>query len=173
MIVLDTQRLVLRRLQLSDAEFILRLVNEPSWLRFIGDKNVHDLDDARRYLCEGPLYMYERFGFGLFRVELKSSGVPVGMCGLLKRDTLVDVDIGYALLPQFWGQGYAYESVAAVLAYGHRSLGLQRIVAITSPDNDSSIRVLDKAGMKFERQLEFSAGDLVKLFAREFTPGNE
>jgi [ribosomal protein S5]-alanine N-acetyltransferase len=171
MIVLDTARLVLRRLELSDDAFILRLLNEPSWLRFIGDKNVRDLDGARRYLREGPLDMYERCGFGLFRVELKAGGEPIGMCGLLKRDTLVDVDVGYALLPPFWGQGYAYESVAAVLAYGHRNLGLQRIVAITSPDNDSSIRVLDKAGMKFERLLEFSPGDPVKLFARDFADG--
>jgi [ribosomal protein S5]-alanine N-acetyltransferase len=170
MIVLETERLVLRRLQLSDAEFIFRLVNEPSWLHFIGDKNVHNLDDARRYLREGPLDMYERHGFGLFCVVIKSSGAPAGTCGLLKRDTLPDVDVGYALLPEFWGQGYAYEATSAVLAYGNRTLGLQRILAITTPSNDSSIRLLGKVGMQFERVMEFAPGDPVNLFARNFSP---
>src|SRR5688572_1209184 len=101
MLVLETDRLVLRRLTLDDAEFILRLVNDPSWLRFIGDKNVHSLDDARRYLREGPLDMYERYGFGMYRVEEREGGKPAGMCGLIKRDTLPDVDVGYAFLPEF------------------------------------------------------------------------
>jgi RimJ/RimL family protein N-acetyltransferase len=94
--VLQTDRLILRRYTLDDAEFIVRLVNDPSWLRFIGDKNVHNLDDARRYLREGPLDMYERYGFGMFRVEERDGGTPAGMCGLIKRDTLPDVDVGYA-----------------------------------------------------------------------------
>ena len=118
--VLETERLALRRLTLDDAEFIFRLVNEPSWLRFIGDKNVRNLDDARNYLRTGPLDMYERFGFGMFLVERKHDGVAVGACGLLKRDTLPDPDIGYAFLPEYWGKGYALEAASAVLEYGHR-----------------------------------------------------
>jgi [ribosomal protein S5]-alanine N-acetyltransferase len=174
MLVLETARLSLRRLTLDDAGFIYRLVNDPSWLRFIGDKNVRNLEDARRYLREGPLDMYERYGFGLWRVEEKGSGVPAGTCGLIKRDTLPDVDVGYALLPEFRGKGYAFEAAAAVLAHGNRAFGLRRIVAITSPGNDSSIRVLEKAGMKFERVMEFSPGDPVKLFAREWSvPGEK
>ena len=114
MLVLETERLVLRRFTLDDAEFIFRLVNDPSWLRFIGDKNVHNLDDARRYLREGPLDMYQRFGFGMFRVEERASGLPTGMCGLIKRDTLPDVDVGYAFLPEFRGKGYAFEAANAV-----------------------------------------------------------
>jgi RimJ/RimL family protein N-acetyltransferase len=163
--VLETDRLILRRLTLNDAEFIFRLVNDPSWLRFIGDKNVHDLDGARRYLREGPLDMYERFGFGMYRVEERGSGLPAGMCGLIKRDTLPDVDVGYAFLPEFRGQGYAYEAASAVLDHGHRVFGLKRILAIVSPDNAGSIRVLEKAGMKLERELELRPGDPVKLFA--------
>ena len=124
--VLDTNRLILRRLTLNDAEFIYRLVNDPSWLRFIGDKNVHDLDGARRYLREGPLDMYERFGFGMYRVEERDTGTPAGMCGLIKRDTLPDADVGYAFLPEFRGKGYAYEAAAAVLAYGNRVFGLRK-----------------------------------------------
>ena len=163
--VLDTDRLILRRLTLNDAEFIYRLVNDPSWLRFIGDKNVHDLDGARRYLREGPLDMYERFGFGMYRVEERDTGAPAGMCGLIKRDTLPDADVGYAFLPEFRGKGYAFEAASAVLAYGHRVFGLQRILAIVSPDNAGSIRVLEKAGMKLERELDLRPGDPVKLFA--------
>jgi len=163
--VLDTDRLILRRLTLNDAEFIYRLVNDPSWLRFIGDKNVHDLDGARRYLREGPLDMYERFGFGMYRVEERASGTPVGMCGLIKRDTLPEADVGYAFLPEFRGKGYAFEAASAVLGYGHRVFGMKRILAIVSPDNAGSIRVLEKAGMTFERELEIRPGDLVKLFA--------
>ena len=168
MLVLQTDRLILRRYTLDDAEFIVRLVNDPSWLRFIGDKNVHDLDDARRYLREGPLDMYERYGFGMFRVEERDGGTPAGMCGLIKRDTLPDVDVGYAFLPQFRGKGYAFEAASAVLEYGNRVFGLKRILAITSLDNAGSIRVLEKAGMKFEREMEFRPGDPVKLFARQW-----
>jgi len=163
--VLETDRLILRRLTLNDAEFIYRLVNDPSWLRFIGDKNVRDLDGARRYLREGPLDMYERFGFGMYRVEERDSGTPLGMCGLIKRDTLPDADVGYAFLPEARGKGYAFEAAAAVLDHGRRVFGLKRILAIVSPDNASSIRVLEKAGMQFERDLEIRPGDPVKVFA--------
>jgi RimJ/RimL family protein N-acetyltransferase len=164
--VLETDRLVLRRFTLDDAEFIFRLVNDPSWLRFIGDKNVHSLDDARRYLREGPLDMYQRYGFGMYRVEERDGGALAGMCGLIKRDTLPDVDVGYAFLPEFRGKGYAYEAAAAVLDHGNRAFGLRRIVAITTPTNDASIRVLEKAGMRFERLMELTPGDPVNLFAR-------
>ena len=166
--VLKTDRLILRRYTLDDAEFIMRLVNDPSWLRFIGDKNVHNLDDARRYLREGPLDMYERYGFGMYRVEERDSGTLAGMCGLIKRDTLPDADVGYAFLPEFRGKGYAFEAASAVLEHGNRVFGLKRILAITSLDNAGSIRVLEKAGMKFEREMEFRPGDPVKLFAREW-----
>jgi [ribosomal protein S5]-alanine N-acetyltransferase len=168
MMVLETDRLVVRRLTLDDAAFILKLVNEPSWLQFIGDKGVRNLDDARNYLRTGPLDMYERHGFGMFRVELKERGVPIGMCGLIKRDTLPDADIGYAFFPEYWGKGYAFEAAAAVLSFGHRTIGLKRILAITSPNNDSSVRVLERIGMKFERVLMLSERDPVKLYARAF-----
>ena len=168
MLVLETPRLVLRRLTFDDAEFIFRLVNDPSWLRFIGDKNVRNLDDARRYLREGPLDMYERYGFGMYRVDERDSGTPAGMCGLIKRDTLPDVDVGYAFLPEFRGKGYAYEAAAAVLELGNRVFRLRRILAIVSPDNASSIRLLEKAGMTFERLMEFRPGDPVRVFAREW-----
>src|SRR4051812_3493153 len=116
--VLETKRLRLRRLFPADAPFILRLLNEPSWLRFIGDRGVRTLDDARNYIVNGPQQMYHSAGFGLFLVELRESCLAIGMCGLLRRATLPDVDIGFAFLPEHWGQGYAFEAAQATLRYG-------------------------------------------------------
>lgn len=154
--VLETDRLILRRLSAEDAGFILRLLNEPSWIRFIGNKGVRSLEDARNYILKGPVDMYARLGFGLYLVELKEAGLPIGICGLIKRDSLKDVDIGFAFLPEFWGQGYAYESAAAVIEYGRNALGLKRIVAITSVDNESSIKLLEKLGLRFEGVVKLS-----------------
>lgn len=167
--VLQTNRLSLRRLTLDDAEFIFGLVNQPAWLRFIGDKNVRNLEDARDYLRTGPLDMYQRCGFGTFMVERKDDGAAVGTCGLLKRDLLPEPDIGYAFLPEFWGQGYALEAATAVLDYGRYTHELTRILAIVSPDNERSIRVLERCGMKFERMFAMNDQDQVKLFARDFS----
>ena len=154
MSILTTERLVIRRLSSDDAEFILDLLNQPSFLRYIGDKGVRNAEDAVRYIQTGPLASYEQFGFGLFLVELKESGVPIGMCGLLKRDTLPDVDIGFAFLPGYWSQGYAFEAAAAVMKYGREAFGLKRIVAITSLDNMPSIKLLEKIGLSFERLIK-------------------
>ena len=172
--VLETDRLILRWLSVEDAEFILRLLNEPSFIRFIGDKGVRTIDDARAYILEGPVSSYEQFGFGLYLTELKEQGVAIGICGLLKRESLEDVDIGFAFLPEFWNKGYAFESASAVMAYGRDVIGLDRIVAITSADNDGSINVLGKLGLKFERTIKLS-GDAaeIKLFSSPHgTPGN-
>jgi RimJ/RimL family protein N-acetyltransferase len=166
--VLETDRLNLRWLSNDDAEFILELLNEPSFLRFIGDKGVRTLDDARDYILNGPADMYTRLGFGLYLTELKDGGVPIGICGLLKRDGLEDVDIGFAFLPKFWARGYAYESAAAVMAYGKTVLGLNRIVAITSPDNYASGRLLEKLGLRFERIIHLlNDASEVRLFASD------
>jgi RimJ/RimL family protein N-acetyltransferase len=163
--VLETERLVLRRFTIDDAEFVLELLNQPSFLRYIGDKGVRNTDDAVRYIQTGPLASYERFGFGLYVVELKDAGAPIGICGLLKRDTLPDVDVGFAFLPQFWSQGYAFESAAAVMSYGREELGLRRIVALTSPDNDASIRLLEKIGLRFEGMIKLASDQSeVRLF---------
>ena len=163
---LETERLVLRRLSRGDAPFLLELLNEPSFLRYIGDKGVRTEADARRYVETGPLASYERFGFGLLRVELKESGEPIGMCGLLKRDALPDVDVGFAFLSRFWSKGYAFESASAVLAHARDALGLRRVLAITSPDNVASIRLLGKLGFRFERMARVPEdGPEVRLFA--------
>jgi RimJ/RimL family protein N-acetyltransferase len=167
-IVLETERLILRRFDLGDAEFILALVNEPSFIRYIGDKGVRTLEDARAYLLSGPIGSYQRMGFGLYLTLRKSDGVPIGMCGLLKRDTLPDVDIGFAFLPQFCRQGFALESAAAVVRYARTALGLSRLVAVTDPDNAASIRLLERLGLSFERLVRLSeSGDELTLMTRD------
>jgi RimJ/RimL family protein N-acetyltransferase len=151
--VLETKRLILRHLEADDAEFILELLNEPGFLQNIGDRGVRNTEDARRYIAEGPAASYERNGFGLYCVALKDSGIPIGMCGLIQRDGLDDVDIGYSFLERFWLKGYAYESASAVMDYGRNVLGIKRIVAITAPDNPGSIRVLEKLGLRYEKMV--------------------
>jgi RimJ/RimL family protein N-acetyltransferase len=166
LVVLETARLVLRRLSTDDADFILELLNQPSFLRYIGDKGVRNSEDAIRYIQTGPIASYERFGFGLYLVELKKTGAPIGMCGLLKRDSLPDVDVGFAFLPDYWSQGFAYESAAAVMNHGREAQGLRRIVAITSLDNDASIKLLEKLGLRFESLIKLAEDQPeVKLFA--------
>ncbi|MEO8346605.1 MAG: GNAT family N-acetyltransferase [Betaproteobacteria bacterium] len=164
-VVRTTQRLLLRRLTLDDAPFIVELLNDPDWLRFIGDKGVRTQDDARNYLRKGPLAMYEREGFGLYLTEIKDGHIPIGMCGLIKRDSLEDVDIGFAYLPAYRTQGYALEAAAAVLAHGRSDFGLMRIVAITSPDNVRSGVLLEKLGMTLEKTVKLDARDEVRLYA--------
>jgi RimJ/RimL family protein N-acetyltransferase len=164
--VLETERLNLRKLSEGDAEFILELLNEPSFLRNIGDKGIRNVDDAIQYISQGPAASYERNGFGLWLVELKDLKAPIGICGLVKRDGLTDVDIGFAFLPRFWSRGYAYESAAAVMSYGMNVLGLKRLVAITNEDNASSIKVLEKIGLRFEQMIRLTPDSPeIKLFA--------
>ncbi|HXA35860.1 MAG TPA: GNAT family N-acetyltransferase [Steroidobacteraceae bacterium] len=153
--VIETERLVLRQLTLSDAEFIFELLNEEPFLRFIGDKGVRSLGDARAYLAKGPLDSYEQHGFGLYAACLRD-GTPIGICGLVKRERLADVDVGFAFLSRYCSMGYAVESASAVLVHGRKVLRLQRIVAITSPDNAGSIAVLEKIGLKFERMIRLA-----------------
>src|SRR4051794_23895785 len=150
MTVLRTARLTLDRITADDAEFICALLTEPSFLRYIGDRGVRTVDDARRYIDNGPVASYAANGFGLYLVRLTESGTPMGMCGLLKRETLEDVDVGFAFLPAFWGNGYARESARAVMQHARDDFGLTRLAAIVSPDNTASIAVLEALGLEFE-----------------------
>ena len=168
MTVLETERLSLRQFTVDDAQFILTLLNEPSFLRYIGDKQVRSLEDARQYILNGPLASYERNGFGLYLVELKESYTPIGMCGFLKREELPDPDIGFAFLPEFWGKGFAFEAAAALLEDARQSLRLQRILAITSLDNEASIKLLERLGLRFDKVLTLAAGrEQVRLFTTD------
>ncbi|WP_226604049.1 GNAT family N-acetyltransferase [Bacillus cereus] len=163
MIVLKTERLNLRWLDIKDAPFILDLVNDPAWIQFIGDKGVRNLEDAKNYIVNGPIDMYNKLGFGLYLVERKEDLTPLGMCGLIKRDSLEDVDIGFAFLETFRSKGYGYESASAIIEYGVQKLGMKRIVAITSIDNIASGKLLEKVGLRLEKIISDSGEDL-KLF---------
>ena len=153
---LETERLSLRRFTGDDAQFVLTLLNEPSFVRYIGDKSVRDLEGARAYLLSGPIASYERNGFGLGLVSLKETGVPIGMCGLLKREELPDPDIGFAFLPDFWNKGFAFEAASAVMQDARERLQLPRILAITSLDNDASIKLLQRLGFEFDRVIQLA-----------------
>ena len=166
---LETPRLILRRLEFADAPFLVKLLNEPSFIQNIGDRGVRSIADAHRYLHEGPMAMYDRFGFGLWHTATRD-GVPAGLCGLLKRDILPDVDVGYAFLPQFWGQGLAYEATSATLRHGAKKFGLRRVIGIVSEGNAGSIRVLEKLGLTFERMVVVREGEPeVRLYGRSLS----
>jgi RimJ/RimL family protein N-acetyltransferase len=168
---LSTARLTLRRLEFDDAPFLVGLLNQPSFLANIGDRGVRNVEDAHRYLREGPMAMYEKFGFGLWHVARHSDGASIGMCGLLRRDTLPDADIGYAFLPEYWGQGYAFEAAQATLRHAAGKFGLTRAVAVVSEGNAGSIRVLEKLGMSFERMFSMRPEEPdVRLYGRSLSP---
>jgi RimJ/RimL family protein N-acetyltransferase len=163
---LTTERLELREFTADDAAFVLRLLNEPSFLRYIGDRGVRTLEDARKYIADGPVAGYARYGHGLMRVVRREDGAEVGMCGVLKRDALPDPDIGFSFLPEYWSQGYALESAHAVMSHARDVLGLERILAITTKDNEPSMRLLGKIGFRFDRMITMGAEEL-RLFVWE------
>ena len=164
---LATARLTLRRLDFDDAPFLVGLLNQPSFLANIGDRGVRNVEDAHRYLREGPMAMYATHGFGLWHVSRRADGAAIGMCGLLRRDILPDVDVGYAFLPEYWGQGYAFEAADATLRHAATRFGLTRVIGVVSEGNQGSIRVLEKLGMSFERMVSMRPGEPdVRLYGR-------
>jgi RimJ/RimL family protein N-acetyltransferase len=168
--VLSTPRLTLREMNAGDAPFILRLLSDETFLRYVGDKGVRTEADARDYIAAGPAASYEAFGFGLWLVMLKEGDVPIGICGLLKRPVLDHVDIGFALMPAWRTAGYAYEAASAVVDYARTTLRLTRLLAITSADNHISGRLLEKLGFAFERMAQIHEGEApLKLFSVSWT----
>lgn len=151
MLAIETNRLIIRPMRVDDAHFMLGLLNEPSWLHFIGDRGVRTIEEAQRYILSGPISMHSRFGLGFCVVELKEDRCAIGICGLAKRDFLDCVDLGYALLPDYCGKGYAFEASSAVLEHAQRVLGITRIVATVRANNRDSIRLLEKLGFYFDR----------------------
>lgn len=163
-----TTRLTLHLMTVNDAPFMLGLLNEPSFHEYIGDRGVRTLDGARQYLLTGTIASYGFNGFGMYLVRERGIGTPVGICGLVHRMGLDDADLGFALLPEFWGRGYAVEAAAAVLEYAWRGLGLLRVVAIVSSGNTRSVRVLEQVGFAYERMVQlFDNAAFVQLFQRE------
>jgi RimJ/RimL family protein N-acetyltransferase len=169
--VLETDRLLLRRITTGDADFLLRHLNDPSFHQFIGDRGVRTVEQARHYIRERALSSYTEFGYGIYLVQLKSSGEPIGTCGLINRHGMDDVEVGFALLPAYWSHGYALEAAQAVMEYGYGELNLDRIVAIVNPGNHRSYRLLEKLGLRFERRIQLPAdGSEVELFTPPADP---
>lgn len=148
--ILQTERLILRQLTLTDTPFIIELLNSEGWIKYIGERNIKNADQARQYLMDGPIKSYRENGFGLYAVTLKNNNAAIGMCGLVQRNYLPHPDIGYAFLPQYNGRGYAFEIAKAVLQYAFTELKKERILAITLPGNKNSVKLLLKLGMKCE-----------------------
>ena len=174
--ILETERLILREIVENDDEFILDLLNQPSFIKYIGDRHVRTVDDAKNFIENRYRASYAEHGFGLYTVELKVESetknqkpktknlIPIGICGFVKRDTLPEADIGFAFLPQFERKGYALESATAIMEYGRETLKLKRVLAITSIDNESSGRLLAKLGFEFEDLIK-SGDEQLKLFS--------
>ncbi len=152
--ILETERLRLREVEESDAEFVLEVLNEPAFIRFVADRGVRTRADAVEYIRSKIRPSYTEFGFGFYIVEVKTNHEAIGMCGLIKRETVEDVDMGYSILQRFWRSGYAFEAAAALLKYGREQLGLPRIVGFTAPDNLSSIKLLEKLGLRYEKTIQ-------------------
>ena len=168
--ILETGRLRLRPLTLTDTAFIIELLNSPGWLQYIGDRNVRTETEAVAYLENGPLASYEKNGYGLYLVERKEDSLRIGMCGILKRIELDTPDIGYALLPEYHGMGYAREIASATLLYAKEKLGLPLVAAIVQPDNERSIALLKKNGFSFEKMFSFQGKEeLLELYKKEFS----
>ena len=166
--ILETERLIVREIVAEDDEFILDLLNQPSFIKYIGDRHVRSREEAREFIENRYRSSYRAHGYGLYTVESKETGAPLGMCGFVRRETLPAADIGFAFLPQFEGRGYAFESASAMMNYGREVLGFKRVLAITSLDNESSGRLLGKLGFKFDG-VKTIGGEELKLFSS----GNE
>ena len=163
--ILETERLRLREFTVDDTKFIIELLNNPGWMKFIGDKNVRTEDEAALYLQNGPLKSYEQNGFGRSMVETKNNQAAIGMCGIIKRGNMENPDIGFAFLPRFYGKGYAFEIASATLSYAIQELGIPKVAAITLPGNLRSIMLLEKMGFKFIKPINSDNNEELLLYS--------
>jgi RimJ/RimL family protein N-acetyltransferase len=164
--ILETERLTLHHLTQEDVPFIIELLNDPDWLHFIGDRNVRTVEQAQFYLENGPIKSYRELGFGIYLVRLKEDNTPIGTCGLLRREVLPAPDIGYAFLPAYRGKGYALEAAQATVQYGQEKLGMDTILAYTTPDNEKSGSLLEKLGLRFQKLFPWpETGEQLKLYS--------
>ncbi len=166
---IETERLILSEFSIDDAPFILEMLNDPAWLQFIGDRGVKTLDDARDYIVNKLQKGFKEQGFGMLIIKLKDNQIPIGTCGLLKREYLDDLDIGFAFLPAFRGKGYAFEAASTTVKWGKENLGIKRVLAFTDANNTASIALIKKLGMEFERLLtDFPEDDAeIQLYGRD------
>jgi RimJ/RimL family protein N-acetyltransferase len=173
MISLQSERLILQELQDADAPFTLTLLNDGDFIEHIGDRQVRSLSQARAYLNEKAIPSYALNGFGMYAVRRKDTGETIGMCGLVKRDSLEDIDLGYGFLPTARGRGFALEAARLVVGWASTELGLRRLVAIVSPANKPSIRLLEKLDMQYESMIRLADEEQeVCLYALDFLEDN-
>lgn len=182
--ILETDRLILRQVINSDAKFMLDLLNQPSFIKYIGDRNVRTISEAENYIESRFTQSYQDFGFGMYLIELKAEFAltnaktsafaeqskirpPIGICGFVKRNNLPAADIGFAFLPQFCGKGFAFEAARASMQYSNEILGFKRILAITTQDNESSQKLLEKIGFKFESLIKMPNNEELNLYSWE------
>jgi RimJ/RimL family protein N-acetyltransferase len=172
--VIETERLILKEFDTGDSEFILRLLNTPGWLKYVGTRNISTLEDAEAYITGKLMPGYKDLGFGFYLVQLKDSLEKIGMCGLTKRETLDDADIGFAFLPEFEGKGYAFEAASASVQFAKNTLGLNQLAAITVPINKPSIRLLEKLGMKYDKTVNLpDDNETLMYFKMDLRENNE
>lgn len=158
--IFETDRLVLREIDPeTDAPFFLELINEPNFIRYVADRGVRTADAAADYIREKIHPSYQKHGFGFYLVELKNPREPVGICGLVRREGMADVDVGFSMAGRYWSRGYAYEAASALMEWGRNVHGLTRITGLVHPDNAASIRLLEKLGLHFERTVKMPGYD--------------
>lgn len=156
---LETERLYLRRVTLDGADLLLAVWNDPAFIRNVGDRGVRTIEEAQEAMKGGALKLYADHGYGPYAMVLKSDGSRIGICGLFKRDNLDYPDIGFGVLPEFCGKGYAGEASFAVMAHARDDLGIEELTAIVSPDNAPSIGLIEKLGLAFVRMITMPGED--------------
>lgn len=173
-ILFETERLVIREIEISDADFVFELLNTPKWLKNIGDRNVNTLHDAEDYIRNKVIHFYKSNGFGFYLLTLKESLIPIGITGFAKRIYLNYEDIGFAMLPQFEGKGYSYEATKVCLSYGIEKLGFKKVLGITSLDNIPSQKLLEKLGLVYKKNIiEPPSNESLKLYELDITSNNK
>ncbi|WP_417874166.1 GNAT family N-acetyltransferase [Xanthomarina gelatinilytica] len=167
--IAETNRLLISKLTLEDASFILELTNTPHFIKYVGNKNLKTLEDSKNYLKEGTLKSYKNFGFGFYKLQLKQEqNKTIGTCGLVKREQLDHVDIGFAMLPGYEGKGFGLEASKEILKLAKNTFKLTRILAITLPTNSNSIKLLEKLGLTYEKRVKpFEDDEELLLFAKD------
>tara|TARA_R110000868_G_scaffold240846_6_gene495447 strand:- start:439 stop:945 length:507 start_codon:yes stop_codon:yes gene_type:complete len=165
--VIETKRLIISKFSISDAPFFLELVNSPNWIKYIGDRNIKTIEDAEKSITNGHLKSYKEHGFGFYKLALKEKNIPIGTCGLIKRDTLAEVDLGFAFLPEHEGKGFGFEASGEVMKLAKHQFNLKKLVAITNPDNKNSIKLLEKLRFTLEKEVSpFKDDEKLLLFTK-------
>ncbi|HEY5688762.1 MAG TPA: GNAT family N-acetyltransferase [Yeosuana sp.] len=168
MIIAETDRLIITELSLEDAPFFLELVNTPNWIKYIGDRNLKTVKEAEEYLLNGTLKSYAEFGFGFYKLHHKKDNKEIGTCGLIKREQLEEVDLGFAFLPEFEGKGFGYEASIAIIRMAKKRFHLKKLLAITLTINGNSIKLLEKLGFIYQKRIKpFDDDQELLLFAKQ------